>query len=78
MTITPGDKTSTTTATVALDSKGKVAFIDIDAFQTPNKKDETKTKKELQADYGMKMLQLSKKNGLNKLKNLKNGQLVKH
>ena len=54
MTITPGDKTSTTTATVALDSKGKVAFIDIDAFQTPNKKDETKTKKELQADYAMK------------------------
>jgi len=54
MVVTPGDQTSTTMATIGLDGDDKVAYIDIDAIQSPNKKDETKTKKELGADYAMK------------------------
>lgn len=54
MVIAPGDQTSTTMATVGLDGDGKVQYIDVDAIQTPNGKDETKTKKELGSEYGMK------------------------
>jgi len=48
-----GTQTNTTMATVGLDADGKVAYIDIDVAQTPNGKDETKTKKELKEQYGM-------------------------
>ena len=54
MIIEPGDTTSTTMATVGLDAEGKINYIDVDVIQTPNGKDETKTKKELKEDYGMK------------------------
>lgn len=55
MVIEPGDgkQTNTTMATVGLDKDGKVAYIDIDVAQTPNGKDEAKTKDELKEQYGM-------------------------
>jgi len=43
-----------TTATVGLDSDGKIAYVDVDATYAPNDHDSSKTKKELKEDYGMK------------------------
>ncbi|MDE6953354.1 MAG: hypothetical protein K2P09_06030 [Erysipelotrichales bacterium] len=52
--IVPGEQTSTTVATVGLDKDGKVQYLDLDCVQAPNGKDETKSKKELGSEYGMK------------------------
>lgn len=49
-------QSNTTMATVGLDKDGKIAYLDLDVAQIPNPNDDTqsKTKKELKEDYGMK------------------------
>ncbi|WP_041138401.1 hypothetical protein [Beduini massiliensis] len=49
------NQVNTTMATVGLDSKGKIQYVDLDvAQQNTNNADETRTKMEKKEDYGMK------------------------
>ena len=49
------NQVNTTTATVALDGKGKIQYVDLDvAQQNTNNADEIRTKMEKKEDYGMK------------------------
>ena len=59
------NQVNTTMATVGLDSKGKIAYVDLDvAQQNTNDAKETRTKVEKKEDYGMKGV--SEKAGIGK------------